>query len=125
MCLAVLALHALPGIPVLIAANRDEFHARPTRRAAQWDDAPAIYAGRDGLAGGTWMGVTTSGPLCAGDQFPRARQAPGHGAVARRWLKISCAATGAAGPIPGGPARWPGLQRLQPDRGRLARGLVS
>jgi len=61
MCLAVLALHALPGIPVLIAANRDEFHARPTRPAAQWDDAPAIYAGRDGLAGGTWMGVTTSG----------------------------------------------------------------
>jgi len=34
MCLAVLALHALPGIPVLIAANRDEFHARLTHPAA-------------------------------------------------------------------------------------------
>lgn len=30
MCLAVLALQTLPGIPVLIAANRDEFHARRT-----------------------------------------------------------------------------------------------
>ena len=61
MCLAVLALHALPGIPVLIAANRDEFHARPTHPAAQWADAPGLYAGRDGLAGGSWMGVTAQG----------------------------------------------------------------
>lgn len=61
MCLAVLALHALPGIPVLIAANRDEFHERPTLPAAQWPDAPGIYGGRDGLAGGTWMGVTAQG----------------------------------------------------------------
>lgn len=61
MCLAVLALHFLPGIPVLIAANRDEFHARSTLPAAQWPDAPTIYAGRDGQAGGTWMGATTEG----------------------------------------------------------------
>ena len=41
----MLALHAVPGIPVLIAANRDEFHARPTLAAAQWPDAPASTPG--------------------------------------------------------------------------------
>ena len=61
MCLAVLALHAVPGIPVLIAANRDEFHARPTLAAAQWPDAAGIHAGRDALAGGTWMGASSHG----------------------------------------------------------------
>ena len=55
MCLAVLALHAVPGIPVLIAANRDEFHAAHAGRGA-WPDAAGIYAGAM-LAGGTWMGA--------------------------------------------------------------------
>ncbi|AZY52695.1 NRDE family protein [Bordetella avium] len=59
MCLAVLALNALPGLPVLIAANRDEFHARPAAPAAAWPSG--IYAGRDLLAGGTWMGAARNG----------------------------------------------------------------
>ena len=46
---------------MLIAANRDEFHARPTLAAAQWPDAAGIYAGRDALAGGTWMGASSHG----------------------------------------------------------------
>ncbi len=44
----------------LIAANRDEFHARPAAPAARWAapaGSPAIYAGRDLQAGGTWMGA--------------------------------------------------------------------
>ena len=91
MCLAVLALHALPGIPVLIAANRDEFHARPTRPAAQWDDAPAVYAGRDGLAGGTWMGVTTSGRFALVTNFrepgKHLNPAPSRGALVEDFLR--------------------------------------
>lgn len=61
MCLAVIALHQLPGIPLLIASNRDEFHARPTAPASAWPGEPALYAGRDLQAGGTWMGVTDNG----------------------------------------------------------------
>lgn len=91
MCLAVLALHALPGIPVLIAANRDEFHARPTRPAAQWDDAPTVYAGRDGLAGGTWMGVTTTGRYALVTNFREPGRhlnpAPSRGALVEDYLR--------------------------------------
>ncbi|OZI25470.1 hypothetical protein CAL18_07635 [Bordetella genomosp. 7] len=61
MCLAVLALHAVTGIPVLIAANRDEFHARPTQPAAAWPARPVIYGGRDLRAGGAWMAANERG----------------------------------------------------------------
>jgi uncharacterized protein with NRDE domain len=61
MCLAVLAIHTLPGIPVIIAANRDEYHARPTAAAAPWKDEPRIIAGRDLQSGGSWMGMTRGG----------------------------------------------------------------
>lgn len=91
MCLAVLALHTLPGIPVLIAANRDEFHARPTLPAAQWPDAPDIYAGRDGQAGGTWMGATAQGRYALVTNFREPGRhldnAPSRGALVEDFLR--------------------------------------
>ena len=60
MCIAYLSL-GHPRWPLLIAANRDEFHARPTRAAAPWSEAPQLIAGRDLLGGGTWMGATQAG----------------------------------------------------------------
>jgi len=91
MCLAVLALHTLPGIPVLIAANRDEFHARATLPAAQWSDAPAIYAGRDGQAGGTWMGATVQGRYALVTNFREPGRhldnAPSRGALVEDFLR--------------------------------------
>lgn len=59
MCLAVVALGVHPTYSVVVAANRDEFHARPARAAAWWDDD--LLAGRDLAAGGTWLGVTRAG----------------------------------------------------------------
>ncbi|ARP81309.1 hypothetical protein CAL12_10965 [Bordetella genomosp. 8] len=61
MCLAVLAIDVIPDAPVLVAANRDEYHARPTAAAAPWRDDPRIIAGRDLQSGGTWMGMTRAG----------------------------------------------------------------
>jgi len=43
--------------PVVVAANRDEFYERPTIPPAQLADDPWIVAGRDAVAGGTWLGV--------------------------------------------------------------------
>jgi uncharacterized protein with NRDE domain len=60
MCIAYLSL-GNPDWPLLIAANRDEFHARPTRAAAPWPESPNLIAGLDLQGGGTWMGVTASG----------------------------------------------------------------
>jgi len=91
MCLVVLALHSVPGVPVLIAANRDEFHARPTQPAARWPGRPAIYAGRDLRAGGTWMGVDERGRYAVVTNFrdplhilPDARS---RGALAEDYLR--------------------------------------
>jgi len=59
MCLALLALDAHSLYSVVIVANRDEYHARPTAPAAWWDEG--WLAGRDLRAGGTWLGVTRRG----------------------------------------------------------------
>ncbi|MFC5743150.1 NRDE family protein [Dyella tabacisoli] len=60
MCLIAFAWNAHPRWRLLLAGNRDEFHARPSAPLASWSDAP-IYAGRDLEAGGTWLGVDDNG----------------------------------------------------------------
>lgn len=65
MCLIVLAWRAHPDFPLVVAANRDEFHARPAAPAEFWSDHPEILAGRDLEARGTWMGVSRNGRFAA------------------------------------------------------------
>jgi len=59
MCLAAIALDAHPRYRLAIAANRDEFHARPATPAHWWREG--WLAGRDLDAGGTWFGVRRDG----------------------------------------------------------------
>ncbi len=61
MCLIVFAWKLVPGCPLILAANRDEFFIRPTQPADWWEDQPTVYAGRDLQAGGTWLGVNRAG----------------------------------------------------------------
>ncbi|HLS50899.1 MAG TPA: NRDE family protein, partial [Burkholderiaceae bacterium] len=61
MCLAYIAYRTHPDWPLFIAANRDEFHARPTQAAAPWESNSDIIAGIDLQAKGTWLGVSTQG----------------------------------------------------------------
>jgi uncharacterized protein with NRDE domain len=63
MCLAVIALDVHPRFAVVIAANRDEFHARAAERAHWWNDDAgcALLAGRDVAQRGTWLGVNRRG----------------------------------------------------------------
>jgi len=49
-----------PEVPLMIAANRDEFYDRPTAPMTFWPDHPDLLAGRDIRAGGTWLGITRS-----------------------------------------------------------------
>jgi uncharacterized protein with NRDE domain len=69
MCLILLAYRAHPDYPLVLAANRDEFHARPTAAAGFWKDAPHVLAGRDLEAGGSWLGVTRTGRWAALTNF--------------------------------------------------------
>lgn len=65
MCLIVFAWRPSHAQPLILAANRDEFYARPTLPLAQWEDAPQVYAGRDLEAGGTWLGISADGRFAA------------------------------------------------------------
>ena len=58
MCLIYVAWRRNPRHRLVVAANRDEYHARPAAPAHWWDDAPGVLAGRDLEAGGTWLGIT-------------------------------------------------------------------
>src|SRR5450631_730763 len=63
MCLVVVALDAHSHYSLVIAANRDEFHAREALPAGWVERAPfaGVLAGRDLRAGGTWLGVRNDG----------------------------------------------------------------
>ena len=65
MCLILLAWKVLPDEDLVVAANRDEFFARPAEAAREWPNLPGIVAGRDLLAGGTWLGVSREGRFAA------------------------------------------------------------
>lgn len=65
MCLILVAWKVHARFPLVVAANRDEFHGRPAARAAFWDDKPGVLAGRDLRARGTWMGVSRGGRFAA------------------------------------------------------------
>jgi len=77
MCLILLVWRVHPDYPCVLAANRDEFHARPTASADWWPGSMGILAGRDLTAGGTWLGVTRSGRFAALTNFrnPRLQRA--------------------------------------------------
>lgn len=64
MCVVAIALNAHPQWRVVLAANRDEYHARPSAALARWEgDDAHVIAGRDLLSGGTWLGVSEQGRL--------------------------------------------------------------
>jgi uncharacterized protein with NRDE domain len=65
MCLILIAYRTHPRYDLLVAANRDEFHDRPTAPLAFWDDSPQVLAGRDLKEGGTWLGITRAGRFAA------------------------------------------------------------
>lgn len=95
MCLIVFAWHVLPGMPVIAAANRDEFYDRPATPAGPWLDAPHVIAGRDLQGGGSWMGVSlvgSNGPRFAALTNIRAPEerrldAPSRGALVADFLR--------------------------------------
>lgn len=57
MCLIALAWRMHPRYRLVLAANRDEFHERPTLPLAPWQDAPGVIGGRDALHGGGWLAL--------------------------------------------------------------------
>jgi uncharacterized protein with NRDE domain len=88
MCLILLAWRHHPGFPLVIAANRDEFYARPAAPVHFWPELPDLCAGRDLQAGGTWLGVTRSGRFAALTNF-RSIEMPPANALSRGELPLA------------------------------------
>jgi uncharacterized protein with NRDE domain len=101
MCLIVFA-HDVGAHALVLAANRDEHHARPTEAAHAWRDAPHVFGGRDLEKGGTWLAVSRAGRLAAVTNvrtWPPARGPRSRGLLCADFVRASPRA-GAAGDAP-------------------------
>lgn len=79
MCLIALSFARHPDYRIILAANRDEFHARPTQDAHWWPDKPGILGGRDLQAGGAWLAVSRGGRFATVTNYRDAKPVdPGH-----------------------------------------------
>ena len=78
MCLVALALGTVPGHPLVLAANRDEFHARPSQDAHWWPDRPGVLGGRDVQAGGAWLALGRTGRFATVTNFRDAQPPQPH-----------------------------------------------
>ena len=65
MCTILLAWRAVPGAPIVLAANRDELLDRPSLPPHVLQHTPLIAGGQDAQAGGTWMAVRFDGAVAA------------------------------------------------------------
>lgn len=78
MCLVVVAFRQHDSLPLIIAANRDEFHSRPTEPAGWWRDRPDVIGGRDLEAGGSWLAMHKNGRVAfVTNQRDARRERPG------------------------------------------------
>lgn len=93
MCLILLSYRNHPSYRLILAANRDEFYDRPTAPLGFWDEAPHVLAGRDLKSGGTWLGITKAGRICAITNFRdpavQLTDAPSRGLLVANYLKGS------------------------------------
>lgn len=65
MCTLIVLDRVVPGVPLVVASNRDEYYSRsaapPARVDPDEEGSPAYVAPQDLQAGGTWMGVNALG----------------------------------------------------------------
>ena len=101
MCLALIALDVHPRLALVIAANRDEFHARASAPAHWWADGK--LAGLDRVGGGSWFGVDATGRWALVTNYregvPRDPAAPSRGMLVSRALADTASALECAAAI--------------------------
>jgi uncharacterized protein with NRDE domain len=123
MCLLVMAWHAHPHYRLIVAANRDEFHARPTAPLAVWRDAPDLLAGRDLSAQGTWLAVDRSRRFGIITNFrdvqARRPEAPSRGGLIPDWLAHAAPAAAFLGQVEPRAQSYAGFNLLLSDADSL------
>lgn len=123
MCLIFVGYRHHPRYPLVVAANRDEFYARPTAPAAFWSDAPDLLAGRDLLGRGTWLGITRAGRFAAVTNFrsgaENRKDAPSRGLLVSGFLSSRADARSYLQALEGAAAQYNGFNLLLGDGERL------
>jgi len=124
MCLILLAWRVHPRYRLVLAANRDEFHARTSAAAEYWRDRPDLLGGRDLESMGTWLGVTRSGRIAAVTNVRDGNAtapipAPSRGNLARDFLCGDLPAAGYAEAVVAQAAAYRGFNLLIGDRDDL------
>lgn len=100
MCLIGLSWQRHPRYALIVAANRDEFHARATDALAWWPGR-TVLAGRDRVGGGTWLGVTRDGRFAALTNFREPVSPDAHAdKPSRGALVTACLTTSPHGRLP-------------------------
>lgn len=118
MCLIIAAWRVHPAWRLIVAANRDEFHARPASPAAFWSDRPHILGGRDLEAKGTWMAVSRNGRFAAVTNYRGAREpsaAESRGALVTRFLDAAAPAAAYVAEVDGRKTSYSGYNLLACD----------
>lgn len=65
MCLISLAVKTHPKYKLVLLANRDEYHQRPTKKADWWYENGNIFGGKDLSGGGSWLAISKNGKISA------------------------------------------------------------
>ena len=63
MCTLAIYLRVFPQFPVVVAANRDEYLARPAAAPTVLWEQPLVIGGKDLRAGGTWLAINQFGMI--------------------------------------------------------------
>jgi uncharacterized protein with NRDE domain len=95
MCTLAVYVRQFPAAPLVVAANRDEFLARPATAPLLLAAAPRVVGGRDLLAGGTWLGISERG-MAAGLLNRRSAEPPVDGKRSRGLLVMEALAADTA-----------------------------
>lgn len=118
MCLVALAWNVHPRWRLVLAGNRDELHARPTAPLSRWPDAP-VLAGRDLVAGGTWLGLGPAGRVAVVTNvrsgLPQPFTGPSRGALPVAFLAGSEAAPDHAHALAARAGRYPPFNLVLAD----------
>ncbi len=123
MCLLVLGWQAHPRYRLVVAANRDEYHERPAAPLAKWPGPPAILAGRDLRAAGTWLGIDPARRFGVVTNFRELQaakaEAPSRGGLIPRYLSSAQGARQFFAQLEPAAAEYSGFNLLLGDAGAL------
>jgi uncharacterized protein with NRDE domain len=123
MCLLVIAWQCHPQFRLVVAANRDEFHARPALPLAPWKDIEGVVGGRDLQASGAWFAIDARrrvGIVTNFREFGRQRRsAPSRGGLIPGYLSSDSAPGEYLRALETDAPGYAGFNLLLADRGSL------